>query len=195
MLSEANSGAVVERPNIFVAPAAGHHDAPTQSRRAGGVFDDPSNLGTDDAPDMGTDAPGGSPRRGRLHLIAAVPLLAAVAVSWLVVATALPTQPAGSNAPAASPSATANRAPQRRSAVTPGSSFTADGHPRARNRRRRTDRARRAPGAGIGLSISSRLAQLMGGTLVVASEPGRGSQFTLTVPIAAVDAPSAAQVA
>jgi signal transduction histidine kinase len=57
------------------------------------------------------------------------------------------------------------------------------------------DRARRAPGAGIGLSISSRLAQLMGGTLVVASEPGRGSQFTLTVPLAAVDAPSDAQVA
>ncbi len=49
------------------------------------------------------------------------------------------------------------------------------------------DRSRRAPGAGIGLSISSRLAQLMGGTLVVASEPGRGSQFTLTVPLASGD--------
>ena len=52
------------------------------------------------------------------------------------------------------------------------------------------DRARRAPGAGIGLSISSRLAQLMGGTLVVASEPGVGSQFTLTVPIAPADMPA-----
>ena len=46
------------------------------------------------------------------------------------------------------------------------------------------DRSRRVPGAGIGLSISSRLAELMGGTLTVTSEPARGSQFTLTVPIA-----------
>jgi signal transduction histidine kinase len=52
------------------------------------------------------------------------------------------------------------------------------------------DRARRAPGAGIGLSISSRLAHLMGGTLVVASEPSVGSQFTLTVPIAPADMPA-----
>ncbi|HEY2387241.1 MAG TPA: HAMP domain-containing sensor histidine kinase [Candidatus Binatia bacterium] len=57
------------------------------------------------------------------------------------------------------------------------------------------DRSRRAPGAGIGLSISSRLAHLMGGTLVVASEPGRGSQFTLTVPRAPADAESDAAVA
>src|SRR4051812_32793254 len=115
MLSEANSGAVVERPNIFLAPAAGRDDAATESRRRRGVFDDPSNVGTDDARDVGTEAPGSSPRRGRLHLIAAVPLLAAVAVSWLVVAAALPTQPAGSKAPGPSPSPAAHRAPHRRS--------------------------------------------------------------------------------
>jgi len=44
------------------------------------------------------------------------------------------------------------------------------------------DRSRRVPGAGIGLSISSRLAHLMGGSLEVASEAGEGSRFTLTVP-------------
>jgi signal transduction histidine kinase len=49
------------------------------------------------------------------------------------------------------------------------------------------DRSRRVPGAGIGLSLSSRLAQLMGGSLHVASEPGRGSCFTLSVPAAQVD--------
>lgn len=44
------------------------------------------------------------------------------------------------------------------------------------------DRSRHVPGAGIGLSISSRLAQLMGGRLAVESEPGRGSCFMLTLP-------------
>jgi signal transduction histidine kinase len=47
------------------------------------------------------------------------------------------------------------------------------------------DRGRHVPGAGIGLSISTRLAQLMGGSLGVESEPGRGSRFTLTIPLEA----------
>jgi signal transduction histidine kinase len=47
------------------------------------------------------------------------------------------------------------------------------------------DRGRHVPGAGIGLSISTRLAQLMGGSLGVESEPGRGSRFTLTIPMEA----------
>jgi signal transduction histidine kinase len=53
------------------------------------------------------------------------------------------------------------------------------------------DRSRRVPGAGIGLSLSSRLAHLMGGTLGVESEPGQGSRFTLTIPAAAVVAAEA----
>lgn len=47
------------------------------------------------------------------------------------------------------------------------------------------DRSRRAGGAGIGLAISTRLAELMGGSLGVESEPGRGSCFTLLLPTAA----------
>ncbi|WP_411819951.1 ATP-binding protein [Hyphococcus formosus] len=38
-----------------------------------------------------------------------------------------------------------------------------------------------ASGAGLGLSISRRLARLMGGDLTVKSEVGQGSEFTLTV--------------
>jgi len=43
---------------------------------------------------------------------------------------------------------------------------------------------RKYEGAGLGLAISQELAQLMGGAIAVASDPGRGSEFTLTVPLA-----------
>lgn len=43
------------------------------------------------------------------------------------------------------------------------------------------DRARRAPGAGLGLSIASRLALLMNGSLRVESAPEHGSRFALTL--------------
>lgn len=50
-------------------------------------------------------------------------------------------------------------------------------------------RAVRAGGTGLGLSVSRRLARLMGGDLTAAATEGVGSCFTLTVPAREVDAP------
>jgi signal transduction histidine kinase len=42
---------------------------------------------------------------------------------------------------------------------------------------------RRLRGTGLGLSLSKRLAQLLGGHVGVQSEPGKGSVFSITIPV------------
>ena len=52
---------------------------------------------------------------------------------------------------------------------------------------------RKIAGTGLGLTVSRRLAQMIGGELTVQSAPGRGSTFTLELPIEGADvAPRAA---
>jgi signal transduction histidine kinase len=44
---------------------------------------------------------------------------------------------------------------------------------------------RRAPGTGLGLTVTKRLANLLGGDVDVTSTPGEGTTFTVTLPVKA----------
>jgi signal transduction histidine kinase len=66
-----------------------------------------------------------------------------------------------------------------------GIGIAADNHERIFQEFRQVDgsASRRFGGTGLGLAISRRLARLMGGDVSIASEAGKGSVFTLTVPV------------
>ena len=65
-----------------------------------------------------------------------------------------------------------------------GEGITASHLPRIFDRFYRSEDARTTPGTGIGLAICAEIAHSHGGTITVASDPGKGSTFTVTLPSA-----------
>jgi len=73
--------------------------------------------------------------------------------------------------------------PHRIAVADTGPGILASDHERIFHAFQRTDRATRRgdEGTGLGLHISSKLAELLGATITVASAPGEGSTFTVAV--------------
>ena len=63
-----------------------------------------------------------------------------------------------------------------------GAGIPADELPRIWQRLFRGDRSRTERGLGLGLSLVKAIVEAHGGTVAVASEPGRGSTFTISLP-------------
>jgi two-component system, OmpR family, sensor histidine kinase MtrB len=63
-----------------------------------------------------------------------------------------------------------------------GPGIPAEALPRLFDRFYKADRARTGPGSGLGLAIALENARLLGGSLDVASEPGRGARFIFRLP-------------
>jgi signal transduction histidine kinase len=93
-------------------------------------------------------------------------------------------------APRGAEESNAAAAPVRIAVVDTGIGIPPEHLPHVFTRFYRVDKSRSraaagaASGAGIGLTIARRLSEAHGGSLTVESEPGRGSRFTVTLPVA-----------
>jgi signal transduction histidine kinase len=65
-----------------------------------------------------------------------------------------------------------------------GIGIPADEQPRIWDRLFRGDKSRAERGLGLGLSLVKAVIEAHGGTVAVASESGRGSTFTVSLPVA-----------
>jgi signal transduction histidine kinase/ligand-binding sensor domain-containing protein/CheY-like chemotaxis protein len=77
--------------------------------------------------------------------------------------------------------------------VDNGPGMTAEECARIFQRFEQADHGRLQPGSGLGLAISRELVNLMGGRIGVQSVPGRGSTFSVQLPLAEVVVPAAAR--
>jgi CheY-like chemotaxis protein len=81
------------------------------------------------------------------------------------------------------------------SVIDSGPGMTPEERARIFQRFEQADYGRLQRGSGLGLAISRELVGLMGGRIDVQSVPGRGSTFTVQLPLASVAPPAAAALA